>query len=126
MVDAPKSKPERSLKILFTNFKFMDPINTTNSQPSTVTAPVVAPITAPVGSPSFTLNGVDLKKIGIGLIIVSGGAALTYLTQFVGNISLFIHYGRFALDLSPAEVMVFSTLINLARKWITDHTLPQT
>lgn len=65
-------------------------------------------------SAKYSLNSTDLKKIGVGAGVAAGGALLTYLTQVIGQVD-FGAYG-------PIVMALFSVLVNIARKWITDHT----
>ncbi len=79
-------------------------------------------ITPEAESPRFKLNRTDLASIGRGILIASGGAALTYLAPLVTQIDYTITIKGHPFDLSPIAVIVLSAAINAARKWITDHT----
>jgi hypothetical protein len=59
-------------------------------------------------SDKFTLNSADLIKIGKGLLIALGGAALTYLSTIVTKVDFGVY--------TPLAVAIFSTLINTASK----------
>ncbi len=65
-------------------------------------------------SKRFQLNSIDWAKIGKGLLIVLAGSALTYLTELIGKINL----GEW----TPLVVTGWSLLVNIIRKWLTDHT----
>ena len=71
-----------------------------------------APLT--VLSPRFQLIAHDLVSALKGLAIVMAGAALTYILELVGRID----FGQF----SPLIVAVLSFLINLGRKWVSEHS----
>lgn len=64
-------------------------------------------------SQRFVLNQVDWLKIGKGLLIVVSGAGLTYLTEVIANIDL----GAW----TPMVVAGWSTIVNIVRKWVSDH-----
>jgi hypothetical protein len=57
---------------------------------------------------SFNLNVEDWGKVGKGLLIAVGGAALTYLGQFVTGSD----FG----EMTPIVVAGFSVLVNYMRK----------
>ena len=61
-------------------------------------------------SDKYSLNLVDLKSIGRGLLITLGGAALTYLAENVGK----VNFGT----MTPVVVALLAALINTARKWL--------
>lgn len=63
-------------------------------------------------SPSgrYQLSVEDLKKIGVGLLIAAGGAALTYLAEIIPNVDFGIY--------APVAVAVASVLINAGRKFL--------
>lgn len=65
-------------------------------------------------SEKFTVSLKDLKKVGVGLLIALGGAALTYVAELIPNVD----FGEF----TPVVVATLSVLINFARKFLTDHT----
>ncbi len=67
------------------------------------------------GSPSFSLNSVDWKKIGIGAAVAVVGALLTYLTPVITGLDL----GA----LTPLVVAIWSVIANIVRKWIADYTV---
>lgn len=52
----------------------------------------------------------DYKKVGRGLAIALGGAALTYFAQLIPHID----FGTY----TPVAVAVFSALINAGREYI--------
>lgn len=63
-------------------------------------------------SKKYQLSTEDLKKIGIGALIVVGGSLLTYLTDLIPNVDFGVW--------TPIVVSGFSVLINLARKFLQD------
>ena len=67
------------------------------------------------GSKKFSLNLVDLKKIGIGLLIAVIGAGLTYLTEMIPNVD----FGSF----SPLVVSAWSVVVNVVRKFLTNYAV---
>ena len=54
-----------------------------------------------MGSKRFSLNGVDLIKMGKGLLIAAGGAALTYVS-------------------TPLITAGLAVVVNAFRKFVTD------
>jgi len=64
-------------------------------------------------SPKFSLNTTDLWKAARGLLVVLAGAALTYLVDTIPQVDFGIY--------SPVIVSVSSTLIELARRYLTDY-----
>lgn len=54
-----------------------------------------------------------MYKAGRGLIVVLAGAFLTYLLDTVPNVD----FGEY----SPIVVSVTSTLVELARRWMTNY-----
>lgn len=62
-------------------------------------------------SKKFALNKHELLKIGKGLLIAMGGAALTYLTDMIPNID----FGQ----ATPIVVAAWSVVVNIARKYLT-------
>lgn len=75
------------------------------------------------GSVSFSLNGVDWKKIRTGLLLGLAGVAVTVLSQLSG---VSYHLVIANIDLSGVLTLlmttVYSTLINAVRKFITDNS----
>jgi len=68
------------------------------------------------GSPAFSLSRDDLIKIGKGALIVIGGAALTALADWLQVFSDNVDFGVW----EAISVAIFSTLINLIRKFVYD------
>ena len=64
------------------------------------------------GSERFHLAQEDLKRIGKGALIAAAGALLTYLADALPSID----FGSW----TPVVVSVFSILVNIARKFLTD------
>jgi hypothetical protein len=70
------------------------------------------------GSKKFQLNGADLKSIGWGAFDVAAGSILTYLADVVLP----------GLDIgaaTPVVMIVATTLIKAARKWLVDNAIPE-
>lgn len=61
----------------------------------------------------YTLTKENLKKIGKGLLIAMGGAALTYTAELVPNVD----FGEY----TALVVAMSSVLINAAREWLKDR-----
>ena len=70
------------------------------------------------GSKSFSLSLVDLKKLGKGMLIAISGAALTYLSEWRGDVD----FGIF----KPAIVAGLSVLVAAFQKYIVDTTPEET
>jgi len=70
--------------------------------------------TLPVSdSPQFALNKTDVFKALRGLVVVLAGAALTYVADMIPSVD----FGMY----SPLVVSISSTLIELARRFVTDY-----
>lgn len=65
-----------------------------------------------IESPRFTLIIEDAKSIAIGLGITVTGAALTYLSEYVGKTNFGVY--------TPLIVTVWALIVNLARKFLTE------
>jgi hypothetical protein len=66
-----------------------------------------------MGSKKYTLNGEDLKKLGLNTLFVSIAAGLTYLGAEVGNID----WGT-----STALIVPIATLVlGAATQWAKDN-----
>lgn len=68
----------------------------------------------PSASPQYALNATDLFKAGRGLLVVLAGAALTYVVDLIPQIDFGVW--------TPMVVSVSSTLIELARRWLTNYS----
>ena len=64
-------------------------------------------------SPSFNIDGIGWKKIGKGLLIAIGGAALTYVAEVIPG----INFGVW----TPVAVAVSAALINTGRKFLASY-----
>ena len=62
-------------------------------------------------SKRFSLNSVDWKSIGMGLLKTSIGASLTYLTK---DVLPNVDWGVYG----PVAVPVWTALVNIIWKWI--------
>lgn len=62
-------------------------------------------------SKRFTLNLIDWKSIGMGLLKTSIGACLTYLTK---DVLPNIDWGTYA----PIAVPAYTFLLNIVWKWV--------
>lgn len=60
------------------------------------------------------LTKYDWKRIGLGALVAVGGTLLTYLQQEI----IKIDFGTW----TPIIMTVNSVLVNIIRKWLTDHT----
>ena len=69
------------------------------------------------GAKRFSLNGVDLLKMGKGLLIAAGGAALTYVSEWASGADFGI--------LAPLITAGLAVVINAFRKWVTDGSEPE-
>ena len=65
------------------------------------------------GSSAFSLNGMDWKKIGTGLLVALAGAVLTYGTEWLSG-------ADFGAS-TPIVVAAWSVLANIVRKWIVNN-----
>lgn len=65
------------------------------------------------GSPRWELYREDLKKVGVGALVALGGALATYAETAIPGID----FGQWQV----LVVAVNSVLVNLLRKWVTDH-----
>lgn len=73
-------------------------------------------------SPRFSLDLNDLKKVVTGLFVAIGGCLIVYIPQALQGIHPVINLGGSNLDLSPILVIVAGSLVNIIRKWVTDHS----
>jgi hypothetical protein len=69
------------------------------------------------GAKRFSLNGVDLLKMGKGLLIAAGGAALTYVSEWASGADFGI--------LTPLITAGLAVVINAFRKLVTDGSEPE-
>lgn len=69
-------------------------------------------------SSAFSLSLVDLKKLGVGMLIAVSGAVLTYGSEWVSGTS----FGLW----TPLIVAGWSVVANLLRKFVVDTTTPDT
>lgn len=67
-----------------------------------------------MASKAWSMDKEDWKKIGLGALVAIGGAALTWLSEVVGKVD----FGGW----TPVVVALASVLVNVGRKWITDHS----
>jgi hypothetical protein len=68
------------------------------------------------GSPGFSLNLLELRKVGKGLLIALIGAALTYLSEYMSGAD----FGMY----TPVIVAVWSVVTNFVQKFIVDNSQP--
>lgn len=73
-------------------------------------------------SPKYRLNAADLWKITRGAGVIGAGAVLTYLAPVITQIDWHIAVKGVAIDLSPVAVLILSTTIETARRWLTDYS----
>jgi len=66
-----------------------------------------------MGSKPGKLDGTDFKKLGKGLLIAVGGAAVTYLAEWTGEAD----FGAY----TPIVTAAAAFGINLVRKLIADY-----
>ncbi|MDA2921705.1 hypothetical protein MYX07_00380 [Patescibacteria group bacterium AH-259-L07] len=62
-------------------------------------------------SKKYSLNSIDWKKIGTGLLIALGGAFATYLEELIPSIDF--------QSFTPLVVAINSIIINTIRKFLT-------
>ena len=65
-------------------------------------------------SPKYSLDRASLIKVGTGALIAIAGALLTYVSSAITQFDFGVY--------SPIVAVVFSTLVNLGRKWIADYS----
>lgn len=65
------------------------------------------------GSKRFSLNKQDFIKLGKGLALAAGGAALTYLAEWSSETD----FG----SMTPVVTAASAFVLNFARKWIADY-----
>lgn len=74
-------------------------------------------------SPKFSINGVDIQKVLTGLCVGLAGVAITVLTMLSGAT---YHVLLGTTDLTPIATALaaalFSTIVNILRKYITDNS----
>jgi hypothetical protein len=63
-------------------------------------------------SKRFTLNSIDWKKLGLGLLIALGGALATYLQETIPSVDFGAYTG--------IVVAINSVLVNAIRKYLTE------
>ena len=68
------------------------------------------------GAKRFSLNTVDLIKLGKGLLVAAGGAALTYLGEWAASVEFGV--------LAPLITAGLAVVLNAFRKWVTDGSTP--
>lgn len=68
------------------------------------------------GSPNFSLNSDDAKKIAVGALMAVGGALATYMLNSV------LPQLKDQGEINATLFVLFSTLINAARKFFVDST----
>lgn len=61
----------------------------------------------------FSLNSLDLKKIGKGALIAIAWVLMTYLTDLIPTIDFGVY--------TPVVVAGFSILANVVNKWISGN-----
>lgn len=66
-----------------------------------------------IGPTSFTFEGINWKKIGIGALAVIVGALLTYVSSVITT----INFGAYA----PIVTAVWTVLASIAGKWVSDN-----
>ena len=64
-------------------------------------------------SKKYQLNGIDLRKLGTGLMIAVIGATLTYLEDQIPGID----FGNF----TPVVVALNSVIVNVGRKFLVNY-----
>lgn len=74
-------------------------------------------INVPAGAGAGNMNKVDWIKVAKGAGIAMGGAAVVYISELLANNTL---------DLTPMWVAVASTLVNMAKLWLTNNSVSAT
>ena len=69
-------------------------------------------------SKKYSLITEDFRKVGIGLLIALGGAALTYLQDTIPGVD----FGQY----QPIVMAVNSIIVNAGRKYLTENTYDKT
>ena len=68
------------------------------------------------GSQRFSLNLVELRKVGKGLLIALIVASLTYLSEYMSGADFGVY--------TPVIVAVWSVVTNFVQKFIADNSKP--
>ena len=63
-------------------------------------------------SEKYELISEDLKKIGIGALVATGGALITYLAETIPNVD----FGAY----TPIVVAISGVLVNAVRKYLSE------
>ena len=71
------------------------------------------------GTPAFSIGKDDWKKIAKGFLIVCGGAMATAAMDYLQIFSDQVDFGPY----EAISIAVFSTVINVVRKYINDTRL---
>jgi hypothetical protein len=72
-------------------------------------------------SPKFSLNLSDWQKVLVGVEVALAGVVITYLPTLM-NFSYVFTISGHQLDLTAIAYVLFSTLSNIIRKFVTDHS----
>ena len=67
-----------------------------------------------MASKKYTLNKLDLNRIGIGALVAISGALITYLTETIGSID----FGTW----TPVATAISAILVNFLRKWASGQS----
>lgn len=72
-------------------------------------------------SKRFSLDAHDWKKIAKGTLIAAAGSALTFAGPALLGLTYAIDVGGRPVDLTPIVIVIVSSAINAAQKWLQDH-----
>jgi hypothetical protein len=75
------------------------------------------------GSVKFSFNGADWQKIRVGAGVALAGAIVAFLPETIAGVQFVVQVGDNTIDYTAFVGFAASVLINVLRKWITDHTL---
>lgn len=86
------------------------------------TKKVVAVETLKNTSPEYSLNFVDMFKVLRGALVTLGGTMITYFANSYTSISYSFDFKGSHYDLTPIAVVVFSALIEVARRFLSNYS----
>jgi hypothetical protein len=66
-----------------------------------------------IGPTSFSFQGIDWKKIGMGALAVMVGALLTYITKWISGVD----FGAY----TPIVTVIWSFVAHVVGAWVSDN-----